>query len=141
MRYLASSLLLICAVSLHAQANMPDFVTKGLTTYQKTGGKEAMAVWLKGSALETDTTTQMNLTGGLAQLEVVYGKMVGFEPVRTVSVAPSVLRVYVVAKFERGPVFFAFECYRAEKDWIATFIDFNTKSSSILPKDILEGGR
>ena len=100
-----------------------------------------MAIWLKGSPLETDTTTRVNVTGGLAQIETVFGKMIGFEPIRTVSIAPSMLRVYVLLKFERGPVFFAIDCYKAEKDWTVAFIDFNSKPSSVLPADILAGSR
>ena len=128
-------------MSLHAQSDIPDFVTNGLTAYQKSGGKEAMVVWLRGSAIETDTTTRMNVAGGLAQIDTVYGKMIGFEPVRTVSITPSMLRVYVLVKFEKGPVFFAFDCYKSAKNWTASFIDFNTRPSSVLPPDILAGGR
>jgi hypothetical protein len=38
-------------------------------------------------------------------------------------------------------VFFAFDYYRAEKDWTVAFIDFNKRPSSVLPPDILAGGR
>ena len=131
----------MCIAVLQAEPSIPDLITKGLAAYEKSGGKEAMAVWLKGSALEGDTTTRMNVAGGLAQIEAAYGKMIGFEPVRTVSVTPSMLRVYVVAKFEKGPVFFAFDCYGAEKEWITSFIDFNTRPATILPPDTLAGGR
>ena len=141
MKYFRFAVMGLCALSMQAQMNVPDIVTKGLAAYEKSGGVVAMATWLKGSPIETDTTTKMTVTGGIAQIETLYGKMIGFETIRVANVTPSMLRVYVMLKFERGPVFFSFDCYRAEKDWTIPFIDFNSKAGSILPASILAGDR
>lgn len=137
--YCGLVLLVLSGISLQGQSALPDIVTKGLAAYQLSGGKEAMAVWLKGSPLENDTTTKLNVAGGLATIETAFGKMIGSETIRLVQVSPSILRAYVVLKFERGPVFFTFDCYRAAKEWGVFFIDFNSRPSVGLPIDILTG--
>ena len=105
MRYVTLLVILFCVGSAHAQSDIPAILTDGLVAYQKSGGEAAMAVWLKDSPIETDTTTRINVAGGLAQVATAYGKMVGYEVLRNVSISPSLRRIYVLGKFEKGPVF------------------------------------
>jgi hypothetical protein len=139
MRYVTLLVILFCVGPVHAQSDVPTIVTDGFVAYQKSGGEAAMAVWLKDSPIGTDTTTRINVVGGLAQIATAYGKMVGYEILRTVSVAPSLKRIFVLGKFEKGPVFFAFDCYKADKIWTLPLINFNTKPNSILPEGMLNG--
>jgi len=118
---------------------VPNILVMGLIAYEKSGGSEAMAVWLNGSPLETDTTTRTTVVGGIAQIESLYGKMIGFETIHTVTVAPSMLRTYVMLKFERGPVFFAFDCYKAKSNWTIPQINFNARADTVVPAAILSG--
>ncbi len=100
-----------------------------------------MATWLKSSVVANDTTTKMAVSGGMAQIETAYGKMIGSEVIRVVQIAPSMLRAYVLVKYERGPAFFTFDCYKMNGEWSVFFLDFNTKPSVALPTDILTGSR
>jgi hypothetical protein len=139
MKYMTLFVILFCVGPVRAQSDVPTIVTDGLVAYQKSGGEAAMAVWLKDSPIETDTTTRINVAGGLAQIATAYGKMVGYEVLRTVSIAPSLRRIFVLGKFEKGPVFFSFDCYKADKSWTLPLINFNTKPNTILPEGMLNG--
>ncbi len=48
-------------ISVHAQTGVPPIVSNGLTAYKESGGKAALAVWLRGSPMENDTTTNIRL--------------------------------------------------------------------------------
>ena len=139
MKYIALFILTFGLLKLQAQTDIPGIVTDGLAVYQKSGGKEALATWLKNSALENDMATRLKVVGGLTQIEGAYGKMVGFEPIRSVSIAPSLRRIYILVKFEQGPVYAVFDCYKRAGDWIIPTLDFNTKPTAILPPNILGG--
>lgn len=121
------------------QTEAPTIVSDWLSVYEKSGEKEAMAVWFKGSPIETDTNATISISALFNRLETAYGKMIGFEPIRTVPVAPSFCRVYVLIKYERSPLFGVFECYKIDGKWAVTTVDFNVKASSILPAHVLEG--
>jgi hypothetical protein len=122
-----------------AQKDVPNIVTDGFAAYQKSGGKAALAAWLKGSPMENDTTTNINMTGLLGQIETAYGKMVGFDTLRVVVVSPALQRVYVLIKFEKGPMYASFDCYKAPAGWIIPILNFNTKASEVLPANFLNG--
>jgi hypothetical protein len=138
--FVTAALLCGSAISLNAQTDIPDFVLKGLAVYEKSGSKEAMAIWLKGSAIENDVSARVALSG-LEQIEAALGKMIGFEPIRVVSFTPSIIRIYAVLKFQKGPLYFSLDCYRADKEWTMANVDFHTKAANILPAEILARGK
>jgi hypothetical protein len=127
------------AGSAFAQEDIPAIVSSGLDAYKKSGGKAALAVWLKGSSLESDTSTGVKMIGILNQIEAAYGKMIGFEKIRLVPVSPSLIRAYVLMKYEKGPLYAAFDCYKTEAGWVIPQVDFNTKASAVLPESFLVG--
>jgi hypothetical protein len=127
------------ASSVLAQKDVPSIVTDGLNAYQKTGGKAALAIWLKGSPMENDTTTSINMSGLLGQIETACGKMVGFDVLRVVVVSPALQRIYILLKFEKGPVYAWFDCYRTPSGWIIPMLNVNTKASEVLPANLLSG--
>jgi hypothetical protein len=141
MKYIAPLILLFSLIGVQAQTDIPPIVTTGLEAYQKSGANAALEVWLKGSALDGDTTTRLNLIRGLTQIQIeaAYGKVVGFEPIRSVTIAPSLHRIYILIKFERGPIYAVFDCYKTEHGWIIPSLDFNAKPTAILPAQILGG--
>src|SRR5437773_1555036 len=91
--------------SAFAQKDIPGVVTDGLNAYQKSGGKAALTAWLKGSPMENDTTTSISMSGLLGQIDTAYGKMVGFDVLQVVLVSPVLQRIYVLIRFEKGPVY------------------------------------
>lgn len=137
------AILIACCLagSALAAADIPSIVTDGIAAYQKSGGKAALAAWLKGSPMENDTTTSIHMSGLLSQIETAYGKMIGFDPIRVVAISPSVQRVYVLLKFEKGPLYASFDCYKAQGNWIIPNLDCNTKANLILPPNLLDGSK
>ena len=89
--------------------------------------------------MENDTTTNINMSGLLGQIETAYGKMVGFDVLRVVIVSPALQRVYILVKFEKGPVYAAFDCYKTPAGWIIPILNLNTKASEVLPANLLNG--
>jgi hypothetical protein len=136
-----SAAALLLAHSAFAQNSIPapDIIGSGFDAYQKDGVQAAMTVWLKNSAIENDSAGRMQMAGGLGTLQGAYGRFTGWEIVRAVKLGESVRRVYIVAKFERGPIFFAFDCYQAAAGWTISTFDMHTKPSSIFPAAILGG--
>lgn len=139
MKYIALLILMSGLASSHARTDTPAVVTDGLATYQKSGGKEALAAWLKDSPLEKETAVRINMEGVLAQIEVKYGKMIGFEHIRSVSVAPSLHRIHIPVKFERGPAYAVFDCYKTDRGRMIPALDLNANLTAILPPNILGG--
>ena len=141
MKRVAFSLLaLFCAVSLQAQVVLPEVVSRGLLAYKATGGQDAITVWMKGSPSENEANPKI-AAGDLAKIEATYGKMIGFDPIRMVSLTPSLLRVHVAVKYDRGPLFFTLDCYKSvsDKDWVVYLIDFNANPEAVFPREILMG--
>ena len=132
-------LLLLGTSTLFAQSEAPDIVINGFTAYQKSGAAAAVAAWMKDSPIENDTTARAGLVGGMSQIQAAYGNVTGLESVRTVPISPSVRFVYVVLKFERGPVFARFDCYNTGKSWIITQLVLNTKAAEVWPQNLLIG--
>jgi hypothetical protein len=122
-----------------AQKDVPSVVADGLNAYQKSGGKAALAVWLKGSPMENDTTTNIGMSGLLGQIDTAYGKMVGFDVLQVVAISPALQRIYILIKFEKGPVYSSFDCYKAGANWIIPIMNLNTKASEVLPANLLSG--
>jgi len=135
--------ILILSASLMARAcaedlsGTPDIVSNGLNAYLKSGAKAALDIWIKGSVRESDSETRIKFLNAMIELETSYGKMIGWELIRVVTITPSTRWVYGVAKFEKGPVWMSFQCYNPAGHWILPGFDLNTKASVILPPDLL----
>ena len=68
--------------ALRGQAvTLPPIVRAGFEAYKLRGVNAAMAMWMKDSPI----TDFSDGTRALEQIEVVYGKMVGYEPLEVVA--------------------------------------------------------
>jgi hypothetical protein len=114
-------------------ADLPSFVTSGLSAYKAKGPDEAVKVWIAGSPIDgsTGALTQAN---NLRQIQDFYGAYKAYEYVSSRSISPSTQVFYLVMNFEKGPLFAKFVAYKISKDWILTSFDFNTKEEMIFPK-------
>jgi hypothetical protein len=130
---------MLFAATALGETDIPPIVTDGLAAYEKSSGKEAMAIWLKGSAVENDAATKGNINGYIANIETSYGKMIGYEIICVVPFTPSCRRVYVLVKHERGPTYYAFDCYKAEQNWIIPTVELNTRPKEVLTSQMLSG--
>ncbi|XHR30028.1 MAG: hypothetical protein ACFUZC_05615 [Chthoniobacteraceae bacterium] len=117
-------LLLAMAGAAFGEVELPGIVMDGLDGYYRYGAKSALDIWTKGALPGIKDT----LADATTKWEQAYGKVVGFEKVRVVSVCPSFIRVYALIKYEYGPGFITFDCYRPEPDghhWIVFGVNFD----------------
>jgi len=63
--------------------------------------------------------------------------VLGFETIRIVPVSPSLQRVYVLLKYERGPAYLSFDCYKPDANWIIPRMNYDIKPEAILPERLL----
>ena len=120
--------------------DVPAIVTRGLEAYRANGLSGAVDVWLAGSPVGDNATAKAGMLTGLAPVETVYGKMIGWDIVDVIEVSAHVRRVYVVVRLERGPLFGFFDCYqKATDDWIIPGLLFNAKAQDLLPSRYLGG--
>lgn len=106
--------------------------------YKKEGAAKAFDTWLVGSPLEHDTTTKVNIIGGITQIEAAYGKFSGYEYLGMVPFTASVKRYYIVAIYEKGPLYMWFEIFTKDGKDILPSFDCNTKAQVILPQSFIE---
>ena len=141
MKSTLASILVTCIIasSALAQKDIPNILTEGLNALQNTGGKAAVAVWHKGSPMENNASATASNERFLAEIEGDYGKMVGFELIRIVPLSPSCEWVYIVIKYEKGPVYGAFNCYKGSKGWVIPTYGLHTRASEVLPINLLSG--
>jgi hypothetical protein len=52
--------------------------------------------------------------------------------------SPSCWRVYGVVKYERGPAYVLFDCYKTS-DWILNDFEVNVSADKLLPAGLLAG--
>ncbi len=135
--------ILLCALSLAQMARAaadepPPVVIAGLDAYRTNGLKGAYEIWSKGS-LENDKGSRDMVLTGLGQVESAYGKMTGYDIVKTVPIGSVVKRVYLVVHYERGPVYAYMDCYNTAEKWLVTDLLFHTKANLVFPPKLLGG--
>ncbi|HXY54696.1 MAG TPA: hypothetical protein VEM40_08505 [Nitrospirota bacterium] len=130
--------LFFTAVTSYAD-DVPRIVLDGLNAYKSAGFTEAFNVWLKGSPMESDKTTTMNLKGGFTQIESIFGKMIGYDVLKTTNISPVTNRTYIEINYEKGPLFLYFDNYKSPSGWIIPTMKFHTEADKILPSDMING--
>jgi hypothetical protein len=136
--FLITALISLVSCRAAEPASVPEIVKQGFDIYLKAGPKAGVDAWLKGSPLQNDKSAISAVVGGLTNVEVAYGKFIGWETIKVVLLSESTRRVYVVAKYERGPLFCSFDCYKST-DWIIPTFNVHTKANEILPSFLLSG--
>jgi hypothetical protein len=132
-------LLLTClaaaaATPLRGQSReIPSVIRDGLEIYKVKGASAATARWVKDSPI----TDPSELTRGLGLVENAYGRMVGYEVLDVIPLGKYAQRTYLILLFEKGPLYFWFDCYLYKDQWIITALLFNTKPDMILPAKML----
>jgi hypothetical protein len=117
--------------------DVPKIVLDGLNVYKTSGFTEAFNVWLKGSPMESDKTTTMNLKGGFTQIESIFGKMIGYDILKTTNISSMTNRTYIEINYEKGPLFLYFDCYKSPSGWIIPMMKFHTEADKILPSNMI----
>lgn len=121
-------------VSAGAQASpaAPQIVADGFAAYLRGDLRAALDVWLKGSPAANRATVEQ-VIATVTPIETVYGHLQGYDVLRVTQIGSAVRRVYVVARYERGPLYMWFECYDSAGHWIIPSFLTNTRASEILP--------
>jgi hypothetical protein len=119
--------------------DVPKLITSGLEAYKTTGSAEAFAIWLKGSPLEADKTTMASLKDSFTQVEAMYGKMIGYDVLRTVKISSRTNRIYAEIHYEKGPLFLYMDCYKSPNGWIVPMMRFHTDADKILTAEVFGG--
>ena len=127
----------LSAQQLPQRADVPPIVVRGLEAYQARGTTAAFDIWLVGSPAVTDPSAKANAVEGLKAVERQYGGVVGHEIVGVAPVGTTVRRVYVVIRYERGPLYAWFDCYQTGTSWIIPGFLVNTRPQMILPPEML----
>ena len=115
----------------------PKIVIDAFEAYKKSSFEDAAKIWYKGSPMENDTTTKMNLKSGITKIETIYGKMIGYEVLDFLKISPSTNRTYAVILYEKGPLFMYVDCYKSPNGWIIPELVFNPRAHMILPREVL----
>lgn len=134
--FLLTIMILIISVGANA-LEPPKIVINGYKAYKKEGFEKALSIWMKGSPLENDKTSLMDMKGVITQVESIYGKMISYEIIKTIKITSSLNRVYAEICYEKGPVFMFIDCYKSPNGWIIPLIRFHTEPDKILPNDFL----
>lgn len=129
--------LLVLCVTVRAD-EVPALIQEGFDVYKEKGVAAGFERWLRGSALEGDTTSKLGILGGMTQIEAAYGKFESFEVVGSFSPTRRLKRIYTVSYHAKGPVFGYFDLFASEKGWVAYMFNFNTKPHEILPRSLLD---
>jgi hypothetical protein len=111
---------------------VPQIVTDGFAAYVKGDVRAALGVWLKDSPASSAATIEQ-MVATIAPVEAAYGHIIGHDVLRVVQVGSAVRRVYVVMRYERGPMYAWFECYENAGRWIIPGFLTNTRASEIMP--------
>lgn len=133
--FIALSVLLIASSA--SAVDPPKIVTEAFDAYKNEGFNKAFDIWMKGSPLENDKTSLMNVRGGMTQIETMYGEMIGYEIIKTYPFTKYTIRTYALVLYEKGPLYMYIDCYKSNKGWIIPELLFHTKAQMILPSDLI----
>lgn len=120
-------------------SDLPPVVKVGYDTYIAKDLAAAFDVWMRGSALEGDKTSRLQLLGGLSQVESAYGKIESYEVLGSYDLSTRLKRIYVVSYHPKGPLFAYFDLYKGkDESWVVYMFFFNTKPNEILPRELID---
>ena len=129
----------ICA----AEDDFPAVVRAGFDAYSAKGAEAAWTAWgleggqkAIGQAAQWTAEDKVKFVATLSDATKTYGKMLGYELIRTFDVAPSYKTIHVLWRFEKKPLFCMFVCYRGTSDWRIVNFFFGSDPREFLPDSI-----
>jgi hypothetical protein len=132
------SILLFFAASCFAvEDTIPPFISVGFDEYAHGGPDAAWVAW-KIDYGERQAGKQASFIENVRSAEKRYGKMVGFDLIRSIEIGSSYKNVYILWRFEKAPLFCVFVCYRAKGDWHILDFVFADKPQGYVPQSIFD---
>jgi len=123
-----------------AYAEVPSLIANGFEAYKGSGSKAALAIWLQ----DTQPNANINTVGMPPDVGPgfekpgAFGPMESYEVVATYSPTARLRRIYAVAYFPQGPLFFCFDLYRMKGAWITYGLKIDTVSEQVFPIELID---
>jgi hypothetical protein len=95
------------------------------------GYKVAFDTWLKNSSIGGDKTAIESRKSTTPHIEI------GYEILMNVKVSSTTMRTYAEVSYEKGPIFFFFDCYKTATGWSIPILRFHSEVDRILPDAII----
>lgn len=121
-------------------AEIPSIIANGFDAYKGSGSKAALAIWLQ----DAPPTANVNTVGLPPDLGPgvekpgAFGPMESYEVIATYSATSRLRRIYAVAYFQQGPLFFCFDLYRTKGAWVTYGLKLNTDPELVIPIELIE---
>lgn len=139
MRRLLSLGLLVLFAPLPARAQapvLPPLVLTGLKTMVEGRCRVALTTWTS-TWPEEAAAGRDRLISGCEELSK-FGAVDGYDLVRVVDVTPSLLRIYVVLRYDIQPVYLVLVAYAPDtKTWKINAVLWNTNPDDIFPPELV----
>jgi len=132
--YSASAAALPGAAETQASENLPPVILAGLQAYKAGGPDNAIAAWVRGSALDgnKEVLSEANM---LHSIQGFYGAYHTFDLIGSRQLGARTRVYYLTLDFDKGPVFGKFIVYKADQAWVLVAFNFNTKDD-VLPSNL-----
>ena len=119
-----------------AQGTLPTSVTAGLDSLRSGNCEAAFRTWTYAWNTPDDAAKRQTLIGSCTTLAQM-GAYFGYDVVRTVSISPNVLRIYIVLRYEVERVYLYLVAYRPHLTWKVTGVFWNTNPDRLFPPNLL----
>jgi len=138
MRFPLVLAMVVCPVQLGAQQpSVAPIVREGLEAYRSRDAAAAVAVWTRGWG-EVDSAKVRQLRESLRTLEENYGRMHGYDLLRTTQLGSKVRRSYALLYYEGRPLYAFFHAYQVpDGTWKIMDMTWNTNWKEVVPPGVL----
>ena len=131
---IVGALLLASSQVVIAQSELPPPIQEGLAAYQSAGGcRAAMEVWTRAWTAESDAANRQTLIASCRTLEQM-GAYHGHDVARVERLGESLVRAYVILRYESQPVYLRLTAYYRPDVWRLVNINWNTDMDEIFPE-------
>jgi hypothetical protein len=133
--FLLSSIFL-SACSININDKPPKIISDGFDAYRIKDADSAITVWTSYWS-KGDSVSRNTLLNGLIANERNYGKLSGYDIVKTINVGTKYQYCYLTFLYPLRPVFALFTLYqRPDGQWVVLNIEWNTDIKEVFPQNI-----
>lgn len=140
MKSVARILLVLSLFAGVARAQVPALIGVGFEAYKASGSKDAIAAWLRNAPPSAGINVEglpPDIGPGFEK-PGAFGPMDSYEIIASYSPTVRLRRIYAVAYFPQGPLFFRFDLYRTAGNWVTYGLKLNLDPEQVLPPELIE---
>lgn len=140
------SLILVVLVALlgrdaaaQTPTRLPRIVERGFELLARDSAEAAIAYWTEAWDHEADASKAEQLINILKPIAEYAGAIRGVDVVATRPLSPNYIRIFVIIRYTRMPVFAEIRPYNsggATEDWRMATITINTDPAKVFPPDV-----